>query len=238
MRDDAVTSGPYLDGGSGGHFRAHPDGRAPAAPLGDQGVQRRGHELGRARSSPRRTWTAAGPSAFPAAAQGALAGLDPREAVAVEFLFAGSDGEERAHGLCRGGRFRRRPGLPGCRSALRGEGDHIVAPRRGPRRRQAARRRARRPASPAGARSPPCPRPGMLLIDMVPPCNSAKARTSDSPSPVPIAFWSAPPACSYGPAQAAPGRPARCRRRCRRRSAPELWPLGAGDHVHLAAARG
>jgi hypothetical protein len=30
---------------------------------------------------------------FPAAAADALAGLDPREAVAVEFLFTGEDGE-------------------------------------------------------------------------------------------------------------------------------------------------
>ena len=56
---------------------------------------------------------------FPAAASDALAGLDPRETVAVEFLFAGDGGESGAHGLRRGRRLRRRPRLPGGRSALR-----------------------------------------------------------------------------------------------------------------------
>jgi len=91
LRDAALTSGPYLDAREADIAGRLPiDARLPPraatrvfnaeamAPAGAlQGPDMRG------------AWA----FRFPAGAAGALAGLDPREAIAVEFLFAGEHGD-------------------------------------------------------------------------------------------------------------------------------------------------
>jgi hypothetical protein len=92
MRDASLTSGPYLDPRAADIAGRLPiDARLPprsatrifaAEAMAPAGVL-----------ADRDTPGALG-FRFPAAAAEALAGLDPREAVAVEFLFAGENGEE------------------------------------------------------------------------------------------------------------------------------------------------
>jgi len=92
IRDAAVTSGPYLDSRLADIDGRIPiDGRLPprastrvfnAAAMSPAGRDLRGPGM-----------TSGWAFRFPSDAAEALAGLDPREAVAVEFLFAGDDGE-------------------------------------------------------------------------------------------------------------------------------------------------
>jgi hypothetical protein len=92
LRDASLTSGPYLDPRLADLAGKIPiDGRLPprsatrvfaAEALSPAGSDLRSPDM-----------TTAWAVRFPAAAADALAGLDPREAVAVEFLFAGDDGE-------------------------------------------------------------------------------------------------------------------------------------------------
>jgi hypothetical protein len=92
MRDATLTSGPYLDARQAdvtGHLPI--DARLPprsatriftAEAMSPAGHDLRGPDMASG-------WA----FRFPAAAAEALAGLDPREAVAMEFVFAGEDGE-------------------------------------------------------------------------------------------------------------------------------------------------
>lgn len=95
LRDARRTSGPYLDRWSGG-----PTARLPlASRLPPSGALK--SYLAEARSPAGRDLLPRGEREgwafrFPAQAARALAGLDPREAVAVEFLFPG-DGVRRAY---------------------------------------------------------------------------------------------------------------------------------------------
>lgn len=93
LRDPARAPAPYLKGWT-------PGARPPLT------VRTPPPAVARAFLAESRTSAAFAPSKapallfrFPAAATGALAGLDPREAVTVEFLFAGRGGEQvrRAH---------------------------------------------------------------------------------------------------------------------------------------------
>jgi hypothetical protein len=91
MRDVALTSGPYLDA-----RQADIAGRLPI----DARLPPRSAARVFAAEAMRPAGALAAPGTadgwlfrFPASAQSALAGLDPREAVAVEFLFAGDGGE-------------------------------------------------------------------------------------------------------------------------------------------------
>ena len=92
MRDASITSGPYLDARQADVAGRLPiDARLPprsatriftAEAMSPAGHDLRGPDMASG-------WA----FRFPAAATEALAGLDPREAVAVEFEFAGEDGE-------------------------------------------------------------------------------------------------------------------------------------------------
>jgi hypothetical protein len=92
IRDAAVTSGPYLDA-----RQADIAGRIPiAGRLAPRSASRvfNAEAMTQAGSDLAGADLAGGWAfRFPAAAADALAGLDPREAVAVEFLFPGDDGE-------------------------------------------------------------------------------------------------------------------------------------------------
>jgi hypothetical protein len=92
MRDASLTSGPYLDARQADIAGRIPiDSRLPPRSatrvFAAEAMSRAGTDL--------RSPDMAGGWAFrfPAAAAQALAGLDPREAVAVEFVFPGDDGE-------------------------------------------------------------------------------------------------------------------------------------------------
>jgi len=92
LRDSSVTSGPFLDAREAdiaGHIPI--DGRLPPR---EQSRVFAAAEMAPAQKSlladdMNQGWA----FTFPAAAMDALAGLDPRESVAIEFLFAGDDGE-------------------------------------------------------------------------------------------------------------------------------------------------
>jgi hypothetical protein len=93
LRDVSVTQGPFLDWRQSdltGHLPI--DARLPPRPstiaFAAAAMSPAGTDL-----APR-TMTHAWAFRFPDAAKPALAALDPREAVAVEFLFAGDGGEE------------------------------------------------------------------------------------------------------------------------------------------------
>ena len=92
MRDARITSGPYLDVRAADIAGRLPiDARLPprsaAAVFSAEAMSPAGRDL-RPADMPT-AWA----FRFPSAAAEALASLDPREAVAVEFLFAGDDGE-------------------------------------------------------------------------------------------------------------------------------------------------
>jgi hypothetical protein len=92
VRDAMLTSGPYLDPRLADLAGKIPiDGRLPPRSatrvFAAEALSPAGSDL---KSPP---MTSAWAVRFPAAAADSLAGLDPREAVAVEFLFAGDDGE-------------------------------------------------------------------------------------------------------------------------------------------------
>jgi hypothetical protein len=93
VRDATLTSGPFLDVRAADIAGRIPlDGRLPprsatrAFPA--EAMSLAGHDLKPAGAG--EAWA----FRFPAAASEALAGLDPRESVAVEFLFAGDNGED------------------------------------------------------------------------------------------------------------------------------------------------
>ena len=91
MRDASLTSGPYLDARQADIVGRLPiDARLPprsaSRVFAAEAMAPAGAAAG-ARHAGRLAFR------FPAAAADALAGLDPREAVAVEFLFAGDGGE-------------------------------------------------------------------------------------------------------------------------------------------------
>jgi hypothetical protein len=91
MRDASLTSGPYLD-----QREADIAGRLPIdARLPPRSATRAfaAEAMAPAGALQGRDMPGALAFRFPAAAAEALVGLDPREAVAVEFLFAGADGE-------------------------------------------------------------------------------------------------------------------------------------------------
>jgi hypothetical protein len=91
MRDASLTSGPYLD-----PRQADIAGRLPIdARLPPRSASRvfAAEAMAPAGVLQARDMPGAVAFRFPAAAADALAGLDPREAVAVEFLFAGDGGE-------------------------------------------------------------------------------------------------------------------------------------------------
>jgi hypothetical protein len=90
MRDPALTSGPYLDTRQADIAGRLPiDARLPPRPASRVFAAEAMAPAGAlARDLP-----GALAFRFPTAAADALAGLDPREAVAVEFLFAGDTGE-------------------------------------------------------------------------------------------------------------------------------------------------
>ena len=93
MRDASLTSGPYLDPRAADIAGRLPiDARLP--PRSASRVFTAEAMAPAGRPAGVRTCQARWAFRFPAAAAEALAGLDPREAVAVEFLFAGDDGEE------------------------------------------------------------------------------------------------------------------------------------------------
>jgi hypothetical protein len=92
LRDTAATSGPYLDARQAdidGHIPI--DGRLPPR------ASSRVFEAGEMTAADKALLPSDMPSAwafqFPQAASDALAQLDPRETVAVEFLFAGDNGD-------------------------------------------------------------------------------------------------------------------------------------------------
>lgn len=91
MRDASLTSGPYLDA-----READIAGRLPIdARLPPRSARRvfNAEAMAPAGALGAADMPGAWSFRFPAAAADALAGLDPREAVAVEFLFAGEHGE-------------------------------------------------------------------------------------------------------------------------------------------------
>jgi len=93
LRDVSVTQGPFLDwrqSDLAGHLPidARLPPRASTIAFAAEAMSPAGTDL-----APR-TMTNAWAFRFPDAARAALADLDPREAVAVEFLFAGDGGEE------------------------------------------------------------------------------------------------------------------------------------------------
>ena len=93
LRDAAATSGPYLDWRQADIAGRLPiDARLPPRAstriFDAESISAAGTDL-----APREM-THAWAFRFPAEAADALAGLDPRESVAVEFLFAGDNGEE------------------------------------------------------------------------------------------------------------------------------------------------
>lgn len=97
MRDPARTTGPYLD-----RRQANGDGRIPLAGRIPPSATRSWSAEARSPASPRLAPAGARSALlvrFPVAATEALATLDPREAVMVEFLFAGrnADGVRRAY---------------------------------------------------------------------------------------------------------------------------------------------
>ncbi|HEY2709576.1 MAG TPA: hypothetical protein VGI95_16120 [Caulobacteraceae bacterium] len=92
LRDASATSGPFLDArlaDINGHIPI--DGRL--APRMSAQVFNAGEMTAAPKSLTTPDTAAAWSFHFPAAATEALAKLDPRESVAVEFLFAGDDGE-------------------------------------------------------------------------------------------------------------------------------------------------
>jgi hypothetical protein len=92
MRDAAATSGPYLDA-----RQADIDGRLPIdarlPPRAATRVFQAGEMQAAGKALTAQDMKGALAFAFPTAATDALASLDPRETVAVEFLFAGDGGE-------------------------------------------------------------------------------------------------------------------------------------------------
>jgi hypothetical protein len=92
LRDVDATSGPYLDA-----RQADIDGRIPIDARLPPRESSRVFEAGEMTMADKALLPSDMPSAlsfqFPQAAIDALAGLDPRETVAVEFLFAGDNGE-------------------------------------------------------------------------------------------------------------------------------------------------
>jgi hypothetical protein len=91
LRDSGVTSGPFLDAREAdiaGHIPI--DGRLPPR---EQSRIFAATEMGPAETSLADDTGQGWAFTFPAEAIDALATLDPRESVAVEFLFAGEDGE-------------------------------------------------------------------------------------------------------------------------------------------------
>jgi hypothetical protein len=92
LRDSAATSEPYLDA-----RQADIDGHIPIDARLPPRSASRVFEAGDMRPADKGLITPDTAGAwsfqFPQAAADALAGLDPRESVAVEFLFAGDDGE-------------------------------------------------------------------------------------------------------------------------------------------------
>ena len=93
LRDAAVTLGPYLDLRQADIRGRMPLGarlppRAAARIFAAEAMSPAGHDLRPADLD--RAWA----FRFPAAAADALGALDPREAVAVEYLFAGDGGEQ------------------------------------------------------------------------------------------------------------------------------------------------
>jgi hypothetical protein len=92
MRDVDATSGPYLDARQAdidGHIPI--DGRLP--PRASSRVFEAGEMTAADKALVTPDMPGAWSFAFPQAASDALAQLDPRETVAVEFLFTGDDGE-------------------------------------------------------------------------------------------------------------------------------------------------
>lgn len=92
LRDPALTTGPFLDARQADIAGRIPiDARLPPRAatqvFAAEAMSPAGHDL--ASPGDGAAWA----FRFPAAAVDALAGLDPRESVAVEFLFAGDDGE-------------------------------------------------------------------------------------------------------------------------------------------------
>jgi hypothetical protein len=92
LRDAAVTSGPYLDA-----RQADVDGRIPIDARLPPRTAMQVFQAGEIKPAGQGLTAQDMPGAlsfvFPQAATDALASLDPRESVAVEFLFAGGDGE-------------------------------------------------------------------------------------------------------------------------------------------------
>jgi hypothetical protein len=92
LRDSDATSGPYLDA-----RQADIDGRIPIDGRLPPRASSRVFEAGEMTAADKALLPSDMPSAwsfqFPQAASDALAQLDPRETVAVEFLFTGDDGE-------------------------------------------------------------------------------------------------------------------------------------------------
>lgn len=89
MRDQSRTSGPYLD-----RRQANGDGRIPLAARIPPSATRAFTAEARSPASPKLAPAGAKSALlvrFPAAATEAMARLDPREAVMVEFLFTGRD---------------------------------------------------------------------------------------------------------------------------------------------------
>ena len=92
LRDSDATSGPYLDA-----RQADIDGRIPIdgrlPPRASSRVFEAGEMTAADKALVMSDMTGAVAFEFPQAAGDALAQLDPRETVAVEFLFTGDDGE-------------------------------------------------------------------------------------------------------------------------------------------------
>jgi hypothetical protein len=93
LRDPGATSGPYLDARQADVAGRIPiDARLP--PRASSVVFQAGEMTPAGKDLAGPDMAGAWSFRFPDAATDALAGLDPREAVAVEFLFAGDDGEQ------------------------------------------------------------------------------------------------------------------------------------------------
>ena len=92
LRDTDATNGPYLDA-----RQADIDGRIPIDCRLPPRASSRVFEAGEMTAADKALLPSDMPNAwsfqFPEAASDALAGLDPRETVAVEFLFAGDNGD-------------------------------------------------------------------------------------------------------------------------------------------------
>ena len=195
LRDQSLAPEPFINTIQADE-RPRAARAAHAAAIGDAHVPGRGAQRRRTRRCCRPAHARASAFRFPKAAATALSALDPREAVAVDFLFASRERPRAgAHGLRRGGRFRRRPRVPDRRSALRLEGDDLRAAPEGGGSPDAVGRRGRRSA-PAAGPTPPCPRPAGSRSTSRRRAARRRRAPATGQAPCPSTAGSASPACS------------------------------------------